>query len=456
MKRPSFYHAPDKATGGKSDVHVSEDTKEFMGKFAPPAGMLPIKGDPVEKEGEVREKEPVVNKEEVEKRTKEASDRMTQRKEEDESRAKQDKTPGEKQGFVKKTIEEKRKAEEEKQAALDELKTFKEVEVPKLNTQIAELQKKIDSGELSSTREKEFTSRIAALEKEKEEGTKSLSDELQATRSKLALYDLREDPQFVSTYVRPMAIAMNKLTSLVDQDAQRSQILEQALLANQHAITANNAHVRKVAEQQRDEMIDNILDGWPETTKRRFSVIFEDFINTSEQQAVALSRHQETTQELRRRGVVNQQEEAKQILRVWHAEYDSTEKEFKEDLELPKEVKDRLKDIKYIYDPEEVQNEIETVLSGKADIPQAVRVLRYGQAYHAVKAKNAALQAEVEALRETVSKLKGTNGSSGNQNRYTQQQEPKEGSKTAEGEVVNASGKTRSEWQKKFSPAHRE
>ena len=374
MKRPSFYFMADKPAGGKSDIHLSEDAKEFIGKFGPPPGMVPTKPEPKQEEGEPHEKEPPVNKEEVEKKARDATDRLQQRKEEvraQEKEPKEDKTPGEKGGFVKKTIEEKRKAEAEREAALEELKNFKDVEVPKLNTQIEQLQKKIDSGELSSTREKEFQSRIDALEKEKKEGAEALSKELSQTRSKLALYDLREDPQFVETYVRPMAVSINKLSSLVDQDPQRAQVLEQALMANQHAITANNPHTKKVAEQQRDEMVDAILEGWPETTKRRFSTVFEDFINTSEAQAVALARHQETSQELRRKGVVQQQENSKQVLRVWRAEYDALEGQFKEDLELPKEIRDRLKEIKYIYEPDEIQSEIETVLSGRADIPEA-------------------------------------------------------------------------------------
>lgn len=448
---PTLFFMPDgkEGGGGKGEVHIGKEAKEFMGQFAPPPGMMPARP----------KREEAAPAPAAKKASDEAAERLEARKAEAEQAAREGKpppgeqkppveTPPKKGSFLEKQLEAKRLAESEREAALTELKTFKEVEVPKLNSQIEELQKKIDSGSLSSTREKEYEAKIQALEKEKAEGAKGLHDELKAAKERLSLYDLRESEEYIETYVKPMGEMVHGMARIVSDDPARTQMLDQALLANQQSLQATSDQGRKLAEQQRDELVDAILEGWPQTTKRRFGDMFEGFIKTSERQAVALANHHQTQAELRKKRVVNEQESSKQILRQWRAEFEALEPTVLEDLTISKETSDRLKSLKYTYDPDEVNQEIDLILKGQADIPQAVKVIRYGQAYHAVKAKNAALVDENKALRETVEKLKGSGGGGGTSNSHIQGDPPRAGSKVG-GKVVNEEGMTREEWQRK-------
>lgn len=434
--------------GGKEQIHISKDARKFAERFRPPAG---TPGIPVAKEPLVNENEPPAGET--------AEQKAAREKEQEERRAanptlekRETKKPG---ANVPQILADKRKAEQalaEKEKAVEK---YEKEEIPKLTNQIADLQKKIDSGQLSSSKEAEFETKIAALEKARADKEAELSGELETTRKRLAQLSLPDDPIYKEKYLKPLGESIESLQNIIGANVVLRGALNRAMIAQRSALEATSEEQLRDSEKERDDILDSMLEGMTgETQRRRMTAAFDKFVEASTAQAMAAADHERTSLEIRKESERRYAEGVKGLMMEWEGEYRTQAEEYNPDASLSAEEQKAAKDLGVEYDADANEKLAIGAIRGDLKRPDVVKLIHRGRAYHGLKAKLAIAKSQLKEAQETVTKLRGASPSGAGRGTTggDRQPAPVLPSRNEEKEAINSEGKTRKQWQDRFRP----
>jgi hypothetical protein len=314
---------------------------------------------------------------------------------------------------VPKIVEDKRKAEQERDAAKADYEKYK----TETETRITELQAKIDSGKLSEEREKQYSDRIidleASIQTEREELTKKNKD----LQSRLSLYDIQQDPQFEKDYIDPVRNSFNDVADTLGADNDKQELLNRALMANAASLRAKTPESKRVAERERDTILSQIEEDLPGFTGKRFAAAMGDYILATKRHAQALENHEVTAQEIRERVKAQRNESFSKTIETWGRAFDNTGKAYDEELSLTKEEKDAAKELGINLDEELKKTAVKAkkAVSGQAAMEESIELLHEGRLAPAYKARIKVQASKIAALESLVAKLRkgGTGGGTG-------------------------------------------
>lgn len=332
-----------------------------------------------------------------------------------------------------KILEDKRKAEAERDAAKAEFEKFKKESETKIN----ELQAKIDSGKFSEAKEKEFTDKITKLESEIQTERESLTKENQKLKTRLGYYDLAENEDFQKTYMEPVTSAYQDAIDAIGADEAKQGLLDRALMANAAALRAPTPQARLAAEKERDNLLSQIEESLPGFTAKRFASSMGDYIMAAKRHAAALLNHEQTAKEMREKF---QQERTKSYARTvetWGKTFDATSSGYDEETKMEKDDIAKAKELG-LRDPDEEAKALairaRKVVTGQGTMDDSIELVQKGRVYPVLKAKLAVTEHRLKDALAQIAKLRkgGTGGG-------------EQGNRQGDGK------QTRAEWQSKFS-----
>lgn len=341
-----------------------------------------------------------------------------------------------KKPFIKQQIEAKRTAEQER----DEFKAKAEQHekaAAELQAKINDLQAKIDSGDFSEKKEKEFQQKIDQLEIKAKEERDALVNENEKLKSRLRYHDLSEDEQFQKEYVNPVYDAYKSAAEILGQDKGALQSMDRALSLNAVALRAATPEERSRAEAERDTVLSAIADNLNQFASGRFTSAINDYIKASFKHAKALKDHETTIAEIKKKAISERNKAHADRLATWDKTYKATadsyaeyEKLTAEEIKLAKELK-----IDPVSDLAKMDSVARKTLTGEAAMEDTIELIHRGRVMPVLEAKIKILQKELSDRDAVISKLRGA-GTTGGDSSSSGSQGAKQ---------------TREEWQRKFS-----
>lgn len=340
-----------------------------------------------------------------------------------------------------KVLEDKRKAELERDDFKSKVDKYEKEEKPALEAKIQELNEKIEKG-VSAKKEAELTSKITELETQMREKEDSLVNENQSLKKRLAFYNLSEDYDFKEKYEKPVIDAHRDAVENLTDDKQRA-MLRQAVALNAQYLRSTDANEKSQIRQERDSLLSAIQDDLKGFAGSAFFGAMMRYIKGSEEHAKALQNHEETTQEIRKRAQEQADRARADRLASWDKTYKVTAQQFDKDTEFTDDEKTILKDLQIDVDEslKEAGVVAGNVVIGKSRMEDAIEMIHKGRVYDALKAKQRVLEKKLQDRDAIITKLRGsstqggdTSGSNG------------EGSGQRKDEK-----QTREQWQSKFS-----
>lgn len=312
-------------------------------------------------------------------------------------------------GYIEKTKAEAKAAKEEAE------KAKKEAEELRLKNQEYEKSLKEFEEKLSSaTNNEEFQKIQKELEAERQRNEK-LNEEFGGLKKKEAFRDLTEDDEFQRDYVEPLSNAWKATAKIIGSDKDAMMILEKIGNANQAAFNATDEESRFRFEDQRDQLIGQIVDGLPTYKQQRFSAAINDMIAKTEKHVEALANWQNVRQTLAERKETARREAQKAIKTRWTEAYEQAGTKLAADLTISDDLKTVMEGNKVILDPARDEAIAQAIITGTEgyQTEDMAQVIRQGAAFPVAVAKIKGLEAMVKELRGTISELRGE-GTSGN------------------------------------------
>lgn len=311
---------------------------------------------------------------------------------------------------VPKILEEKRKAEAEREEFRTRAEKFEKEEKPNLEKKISDLEAQIAEGGHTKSEAKALQDKLDAAEAKLIEREASLVNENKELRSRLSFHDLQADPDFQNKYVSPVKNAYTEALDTFQGDAQKVQLLRKAALANGAALQATTIEERQSQEKERNTILSQIKESMDEFAGGQFTAAMNDYIRATKTHAQALIKHEETRAETIKQREEARARQASDTFSQWTNESKRMAPEFDGDVEITGEILETVKELK--LDPlAEVQQSakvLERVITGRGSMQESISMLHRGRVYPALVAKTKAQEHIIKSLRETITKLKGT------------------------------------------------
>lgn len=342
--------------------------------------------------------------------------------------------------FVPRLVEEKRAAEQKAQEAQARAEKYEKEEKPALETKIQELQSKIDSGELSPLREREYQQRVETLENTLNERETSLVNENKALKDRLSYHSVSESEEFQEEYVAPAVASHKAAVQIITGDQPKLQALHRALIANSASLNAKNEGDYNQAVSERDDLLSSITDGMNTFAAQRFTTAMGLYIQQTERHAKALGDHQNTGEALRKQNEQRRDTERNKILSNWGTQFTRTAEDFKDDEVFTDDVAKKAKELGLDVDRELKESAViaQKTIAGRASMNESVELVHRGRVYPALKAQIKTQSAIIKDLNATISKLRGAGTGNG------------EG--TGASSATKSDKPTREEFNNRFSP----
>lgn len=347
-------------------------------------------------------------------------------------------------------LEAKRKAEAEANDLKTKVTAF-ETEKQTLETKIAEMQTKIDSGKLTDAKEAEFQQKITALEERIQKGDETIVNENKRLKDRVSLYDLTENDTFKEKYYTPVIEAYNEAEASLGADEAKIELLGRALNANASALQAKTKEARLQHERDRSAIINQIVQGMGEFEGDGFKLAMQSYIRRSQAHAAALTDYSKTAAQIREQEKQRSGEAYQNLITTWGKAFDNSVASSEDDASLTPEEKKLADDLGI-----KVEDELKTytvqgkkAVTGKATMQESADIVSKGRLYPVLKAKIAVRDKQLADAQELIKKLRagGTGGGTSSEQR---KEAPKTGVVNEDGEKMN-----RDEWQKKRFGANR-
>lgn len=342
---------------------------------------------------------------------------------------------------VPRIVEEKRKAELERDDFRTRVEKYEKEEKPALEAKIAELNQKIEEG-VSPKKEAEFQSKIVTLETQMKEKEDTLVNENQSLKKRLAFYNLSEDDDFKEKYVQPVVDA-HKEAVMILTDNNQKMLLRQALAINAQYLRSRDDDERATLQNERDGLLSQIQGDLQGFAGQRFYGAMMNYVRLTEAHAQALQNHEVTSAKIREQVQERTNRDRADRLASWDKTFKVVSQQFDEDTKFTDAEKAIMKDLGLDVDDELKASNLaaSNVVIGKGGMETAIDVIHRGRVYPALKAKLKVLEKQIKDRDSIIVKLRGA--SPGGETSVNEG----EGS----GKKADEKKPTREEWQKKFS-----
>lgn len=403
---------PDGGEGGAGENGEHEktetaDLKELYGKFAASKNAPPDLGGDIDSEK---------NKESLDQQKKDSEDRQQQREEQvKEGEQKKEeirkKRPGEN---VPQIVEARRKAEKERDELQIKVKDFEDTQKPKFEQQIKDLQTRIDSGDLTSKKEKEYADKIIEIEDKLQKRESELLEDNKKLKGRLAYYNLTEDEDFKKSYVEPVVTSYNDAIEIISGDTKKVQAFQQALMLNSQALRASTKEERIEFEKNRNAILSSIADDLDQFSSGNFASAVSRYISGSKSHAQALQEHEKTAEVIKKKANEERDKVISERYSIWDSTYQRLEKQFEPDFEISESEKEVLDELG-IDITDEVKNTnhlAKQTIAGNTKLDDAISLVHKGRAYPVLKARITALNKILKSKDELIAKIRTgrTNG----------------------------------------------
>lgn len=353
---------------------------------------------------------------------------------------------------VPKIVEDKRQAEKERDDFKAKVEEWETKTKPEYEKKITDLQAKIDSGNFTPTKEKEFQEKIENLERQKKEREDSLVTENKELRGRLDFYDIQSSPDFQKEYIDPVVRAHTGMVTALNGNKKHISLLQQALSANALALNAGSDEERQAAVAARGEAYRAILNEInDEVLAEEFRGSFREYLQGADRHKKALADHEGTKQRVTKEAKLRADKAYADQLATWGAVYDAKAAAFKEDEVLSKDELDIAKDLGLDPLAELKRNNhiASKVIVGQTSMDEAVEIVHNGRVAPILRARNKILEAQVADLNAVIEKLRGsgTGGGQAGGQAKPRNNAPPNAPKSPEGEPLS-----RDKWQDKFRP----
>jgi hypothetical protein len=308
-----------------------------------------------------------------------------------------------KPGFVQKQIEENRRLKEE-------LEKFKNDEVPKYTTKIAELEALV-KGSQTTAEANHYQDQLNKANEQKAELESQLSKEIQDLRSKLDFYDLTSNKEFQEQYMKPIQHNYGEAKKLIGTDQQLGTLFSKAITANAAQFQHANEEDRQIAIRERDEALEEIVNSLPLVKQSRFLNYIDQFMQATEKHAQALYEFENTKQEITRTAKQKELEARTKFINTWRDSYKAQQEAVEKDIPLSDEIVSYMKDKGIKFDTSK-DDAVALAATQQSDEPATVddmnRLINQGRVYKKLQALVKAQQEMIREKDEYISKLKGS------------------------------------------------
>lgn len=380
-------------------------------------------------------KSDAIRQDEEDSENKEKSQEVRERIEKDREKKK----PG---SNVPHIIEEKRKAESERDELKRKVEEYETKLKPSLEGQIAELQKKIDTGALSESKEREYTSRITSLESTLRDREAALVNENQQLKSRLSVHDLTEDEGFKKNYLEPVAASYNQAIASLVGDKKKIDTFNRAIVVHSQSIKAETQEEKQKFAQERDDMLAAIAGDMNQFSGNRFSKAVIEYMEGSERYAKALSASAETKASIDRERAEARDRAIADRLQTWDGTYERLKDQYSDDETLTEEQKKIAIDLGFDPDSESraANHLAKQTIAGQTELTDAIGMVHAGRVRPMLKIKIKILEREIKERDALIAKLRGNSTTGGDETNYTETAKKKP---------------TTDEWMDKFRPQKR-
>jgi len=333
-------------------------------------------------------------------------------------------------GFIERTKQEaaaaKKLAQEEeaKRRALEE-------ENGKFKTELDELRAKLDDA-TSKKEVEEVRKKLEAAQRRNDE----LNEKYGSAKKKIAFYDLNQDEDFQKDYVAPLDAAWKQAASIVGTDQQRMTLLRKIGNVQTAALAAGSPEAKDALEIERDQLLDQLSEGMPESRKRRLDSLMTDIIIKHEKHHEALSNWESTAAQIRERQQEAKSTALKTVRERWTSSYDQAAEKIAVDLVIPESLKGVMDAHQIVPDTTKDEIIAKSLITGGQDYaPEEIaRIIKQGASYSILTSLNKAKDKQIKELEDTIKELRGesTQGSDGragrerNKNSEDKEKEKKE------------------------------
>lgn len=310
---------------------------------------------------------------------------------------------------VPKIVEDKRKAESERDEYKTRLEKYEKEEKPGLEKKVVDLEAKIAEGGHTLAERKELEYKLEAAESRLIEREKTLVNQNKELVSKLSYYDVQEDPDFKKQYVQPMIDSYGEAVESFQADPDKMQLLRKALIANSAALSSGKPEERLAQEKERNAVLSQLTDSLDEFSRGSFTAAMNAYIRATKQHAVALGKHSETQQTISKQREDNKRTERTKIFDTWTTHQKTVESAYDAEIALDGDVADAIKELKLDPDKDaaEFGKMLNKIITGRASMEESVDLLNRGRVYPRLVAKTKAQEHIISGLRATISKLRG-------------------------------------------------
>ena len=308
-----------------------------------------------------------------------------------------------KPGFVQKQIEENRRLKEE-------LEKFKNDEIPKYTTKIAELEALVKNSE-TTQEANHYQEQLNKANEQKAELESQLSKEIQDLRSKLDFYDLTSNKEFQEQYMKPIQHNYGEAKKLIGADQQLNTLFSKAVTANAAQFQHVNEEDRQMAIRERDEALEEIVNSLPLVKQSRFLNYIDQFMQATEKHAQALYEFENTKQEITRTAKQKELQARTQFINTWRDSYKAQQEAVEKDIQISDEIESYMKEKGIKFDTTK-DDAIALAATQQSDEPATVddmnRLINQGRVYKKLQALVKAQQEMIKEKDDYIKKLKGS------------------------------------------------
>lgn len=316
---------------------------------------------------------------------------------------------GKKPSYVK-TIEAEKAALEAEKKALTAEKDQLTQKINDLSTQLATAKTQKDIDAILAERDAKI--------QEREQTLNRLSEENKTLKSKVTLYDLTEDPEFVRDYIEPINRASEHLMELISGDETANDKITQVAALNNGILSTQDPEKRRRLQDQRDTLIGEIAEGLVAFRRDDFLSNMRDLITLSKKRADAIADHAKTFEKIQNARKDAQLEASRKIGEQWSGAFKEVSEEIEGQIKIPEKVQTYITTNGISLDTSRDEDIAQSSIRDGAKNYQprdVAKILKQGAVYGRLKAISEAQQKIIEEQDQTIAELRGasTKGSGG-------------------------------------------
>jgi hypothetical protein len=307
-----------------------------------------------------------------------------------------------KPGFVQKQIEENRRLKEE-------LEKFKNDEIPKYTSKIAELEQLVKNSQ-STQEANHYQEQLNKANEQKAELEANLTKELQELRQKVEFHDITQSQDFQEKYVTPIQSSYFEAKEIVADDPTLLALFNRATAANSAIYAAQTDEARREALREKNETLKELTQSLDIYNQVRFVDAIKNFEKATQVHYNALIDWKTTKDDLTRRAKEKEVEARSQFINTWRDSYKKQGELTEKEIQISDEISAYMKDKGIEFDTTK-DDAVALAATKQSDDPASVddmnRLIHQGRVY---KKLQALVKAQAEMLKEKddfINKLKG-------------------------------------------------